>query len=131
MSKNHDPNPPIIFPTEEEKQTVLADFGALRHARRKAIEAALPAARAGLAALVDVCREKTGQGYRLRALLFSLWNGKPTSLIEILKLDRELREALLAVMNVFGDDDFFYDAISGAFMDVGLYDWFREEGGAK
>lgn len=127
----HDPNPPIIFPTEEEKQTVLADFGARMHAERKANMAGLPAAFAGIQELVQACAHKTGQSYHIRALLYSLWNGKPARLVEIVGLDRALREALLAVMNVFGDDMFFYDEIRGAFKDVGLFEWFLEEGGAK
>ena len=44
-----------------------------------------------LTMLVKCCRHKTGQGYKVRGLLYSLWNGKPYSLLEIVSLDRQLR----------------------------------------
>lgn len=77
--------------------------------------------------LVDCCAHKTGQGYKLRGLLYSLWNGKPYPLIEILALDRNLRLALLVVLEHFGDRGFFYDEISDAFRRRGLFDWFVDD----
>jgi len=87
---------------------------------------ALPAAIAGIHRLVTVCANKTGQSYKLRALLYSLWNGQPASLLEIVSLDWELRKDFLAVLLAFGQEEFFYDAIKSAFVARGLFDWFIE-----
>jgi len=93
--------------------------------------AAISEAKARLTKLVTVCFNKTGQSYKIRALLYSLWNGKPASLLEIITLDHELRAALLIVMAAFGDSQFFYDEIKAAFVERGLFDWFVEEGDCK
>lgn len=77
--------------------------------------------------LVDCCGHKTGQGYKLRGLLYSLWNGHPYPLIEIITLDRDLRFALLNVLENFGAEHFFYDEIKAAFVAAGLFDWFCEQ----
>lgn len=87
---------------------------------------AVPAAIMALHRLVEVCADKTGQRYHIRSLLYSLYNGHSTSLIEILNLDWELRKDLLAVLRAFGQDDFFYDQIAAAFKSRGLFDWFIE-----
>jgi hypothetical protein len=81
-----------------------------------------------LRALVKVCARKTGQSYKVRGLLYSLWNGKPFSLLEIITLDREIRADILGVLNHFGHPCFFYDQIKAEFTEVGLFDWFTEEG---
>ncbi len=78
--------------------------------------------------LVKACAHKTGQSYKLRGLLYSLWNGKPYSLLEIVTLDRLLRDNLFCVMENFGSTLFFYDDIKKPFTDAGLFDWFVEEG---
>jgi hypothetical protein len=84
-----------------------------------------------LSRLVKCCSVKTGQGYRLRGLLYSLWNGKAYSLLEILSLDLALRMDLLLVLAAFGADNFFYDEIKAEFVKAGLFNWFCEEGDAK
>lgn len=117
----------LDLPSEAENQAALNELFAEMRASRDAVRAGLPAACEGIATLVAACRQKTGQSYKIRALLFSLWNGKPASLLEIVGMDRALREALLAVMAVFGCDEFFYDAIGDAFNGAGLLDWFCEE----
>lgn len=89
---------PINPPTEAENAAALEEFFAAQKADRHAVRAALPAAHAGLALLVNCCRNKTGQSYHCRSLLYSLWNGKPTRLVEIVTLDRALRDALLDVI---------------------------------
>jgi hypothetical protein len=81
--------------------------------------------------LADCCANKTGQGYKLRALLYSLWNGKPASLLEIVTLDRNLRLCLLTVMEHFGEPTFFYEEIKSAFNKRGLFLWFCDEGEEK
>ena len=111
----------------EPMPEAIKELLAAERARRETIAAALPAARAGLARLVDCCANKTGQSYKVRALLYSLWNGKPAALIEIVGLDHELREALLAVLRVFGSNDFFYETVADAFKAAGLFPWFTEE----
>jgi len=80
---------------------------------------------------------KTGQGYKLRALLYSLWNGKPASLFEIVALDFEIRQDLCAVALAFGFEDwrgtdsFFYEQIRLAVSKAGLWHWFLEEAEAS
>jgi len=80
--------------------------------------------------LVRVCSQKTGQSYKVRALLYSLWNGKSTSLLEIVTLDLRIRQDLLQVLSEFGAPGFFYDEIKSEFAHQRLFDWFIEEGGA-
>ena len=83
---------------------------------------------AALPLLIEACSHKTGQSYHLRSLLYSLWNGQPASLLDVVHLDRSLRDALLSVVSAFGSDVFFYNEVSGAFKSAGLFDWFIEEG---
>ena len=54
-------------------------------------EHALVPAWEGLTRLTEVCLHKTGQGYKVRALLYSLWNGQPASLLEVVSLDWQIR----------------------------------------
>ena len=81
--------------------------------------------------LADVCAHKTGQSYKLRSLLYSLWNGKPASLNEVTGLDYELKIKLCMVILAFGTPEFFYDEIESAFVKRGIFDWFCEEGETK
>jgi hypothetical protein len=124
----------IHVPTEEEDKAALDEFftrlKAVQGEQRQAIALARPA----LVRLVEVLRDNhnTGQPYKLREILFSLWNGKPGSLIEIVGLDWELKRDLCLVIAAFGScpdpgEEFFYNAIEEAFREVGLFDWFREE----
>lgn len=115
----------------EDQAAALASFGAhVREVKRKqllAIAAAVPA----LERLVKVCAQRTGQSYKVRAMLYSLWNGQPTSLLEIVAMDWAIKEDLLAVLLAFGSEPrnsepFFYDALAGAFKKHGLMDWFTE-----
>lgn len=84
-----------------------------------------------LSALVKVCSNKTGQSYKVRSLIYSLWNGKPASLLNLITLDNEIRCNVLVVCAAFGDRKFFYDEIKAAFVERGLFDWFVEEGDVK
>lgn len=92
--------------------------------RKEAVGKAVPA----LARLVQMCGQKTGQSYKVRALLYSLWNGCSVSLLEVVSLDWSIRCDVLAVTLAFGDDDFFYGDIEQAFTDAGLFKWFIEAG---
>ncbi len=106
---------------------VFAHFRQQRDQQRAAVELAIPA----LKVLVDAMRHKTGQSGHLRSILFSMWNGKPTSMIEVVSLDFELRRNLCLVIQAWGygrdDWEFFYDAMKQAITDGGLWEWFLEE----
>ena len=99
-------------------------------------EAAI-AARPALHRLIEVCRHQTGQSYHVRNLLYSLWNGRATSLLDVLHLDYPIREDLCRVLLAFGfegrqpnEQTFFYDTIKTAFTDAGLFNWFLAAGEA-
>ena len=117
-----------LYTKEEQRASVLWTLEQQRKERAE-IEKTVPDALAAMTRLVAACAHKTGQSYHLRSMLYSLWNGRATRLVEIVNLDRELRDALLTVMRVFGCDSFFYDEISGAFKKARLFEWFLEEGG--
>src|SRR5436190_13994648 len=78
-------------------------------------QAAAKAAIAALERLCDVMRGRSGQPYKVRALLWSLYNGKPTSLSETMCLDWQIKTDLCAVILGFGyesprgDFALFYD----------------------
>ena len=120
--------PTIEFPTEEQKRKMLRDVLCRMKGVQQERAALLQGAHEALGRLVAVCAHKTGQGYKLRALLFSLWNGKPVSLLDKLGLDWELQKDFSTVLLAFGHDDFFYEAFTHAFRERGLKDWFDAEG---
>lgn len=95
--------------------------------RREACLKALPA----LDRLAIVMQGRSGQPYKIRSLLFSMWNGKPALFSDMLGLDWEIRKDLIAVMLAFGYEDsktaFFYNAIKAAVVSAGQWDWFLEE----
>ncbi len=95
--------------------------------RRQACLIAVPA----MERLAELLKRRSDQPYKLRALLFSLWSGKPASLSEIVGLDWEIRQDLLIVLAAFGYEDskaaFYYGAISDAICRAGEWDWFLEE----
>jgi len=123
--------PQIHFATEEEDAAHLKEFFAIQRAmtqeRRQACVAALPA----LDRLAEMMTGDSGQCYKVREILFSLWNGKPACLIEIVNLDWAVRKDLVAVILAFGWEDasvkFFYDALKGAVSRAGRWEWFIEE----
>lgn len=115
-----------------KKSELLDAFGAeLKHVRQRQREA-IEAARIALSGLVDVCGAKTGQSYKVRALLYSAWNGQPTSVLEIVSLDWAIKTDVMAVLLAFGCEpgggapSFFYDALADAFKAAGLFEWFTE-----
>ena len=119
--------PFIHFPTPEEDAAALQEFLAeqklIRNERREAVANAIPA----MERLAEVLKERSGQPYKIRALLHSMWNGKPAPLIELVCLDWALRKDLVAVMLAFGDDNFFYKEIEAAVRKAGQWRWFLEE----
>ncbi len=121
----------IHFPTPEEDERSLAEFltstNQLIKERRAACEQAIPA----LERLAIVMQGRSGQPYKVRTILFSLWNGKPAAVNEVLGLDWAIRKDLCAVLLAFGFEDmtvaFFYDALRKAIEDAGQWNWFIEE----
>lgn len=114
----------------EDKAFLEATLAAMAQKQRERLELVAPAKEA-LRRLVDMCGGRSGQAYKVRALLWSLYNGKPASLIECLGLDWNLRKDFCAVLLAFGfehkADSFFYRELSAAFAAVGLLEWFKEE----
>lgn len=119
--------PCIHLSTPEEDEAHLREFIAeqklIRDERRTAVAAAV----AAMARLAEVIKERSGQPYKVRALLYSIWNGKPAPLIDLVCLDWALRKDLVAVMLGFGSDDFFYKDLEAAVRQAGQWDWFLEE----
>lgn len=95
--------------------------------RVKAAVVAVPA----LKRLCKVMCDRSGQPHKIRALIYSLWNGKPVELNEVLSLDWELRQDVCAVILAFGFESkgvkFFYRTIEEEVRAVGQWDWFLEE----
>ena len=87
------------------------------------------AAQAGLAALprlVKACCHKGDTSYRLRGLLYSLFNGHPANLNDIQCLDWSLRKDLAAVILGMGSPGFSDDMILTAFETHNLGAWFLQ-----
>lgn len=104
---------------------VLAEFRSVIERQRKAVDLAKPA----LDRLVnDVLTQRSGQCYKMRELLFSLWNGRPVSLLNICGLDHDLRADLCKVIQAWGygsrDWEFFYDALETRVRAAGQWEWF-------
>jgi hypothetical protein len=123
--------PKINIPTKEETDAAFKEYFARQKSvtaeRVKAAVVAVPA----LKRLCQVMCERSGQPYKVRALLYSLWNGKPVELIEVVSLDWELHQDICAVVLAFGFEGggvkFFYTAIENEIRAVGQWDWFLEE----
>ena len=112
--------------TQEMFQKLAANRATMR-------DLAIQARREALPFLVQTMAHQTGQSYKLRALLYSLWNGQPADLSDVLGLDWNLRVALLVVIAAFGFEEkggtgetFFYEAISTELQQHGLTTWFCE-----
>jgi hypothetical protein len=88
-------------------------------------------AQAALERLAEVMKGRSGQPHKVRTLLYSMWNGKPAELNELLGLDWQIKKDLVAVMLAFGYEDskvkFFYRAIETAIKNSGQWEWFLEE----
>ena len=112
---------------EEELEAMLAEMKTRHSQYRLKGGLALQA----LDRLALVLQHRSGQPYKLRALLYSLYNGKPASLIEVLGLDAEIRADLALVVEGFGFEDAkvkcFYDAMKAAITKAGQWEWFIAE----
>jgi hypothetical protein len=110
-------------------QEALAERGRVIREQRAAAQAAAPA----MQRLAEALQGRSGQPYKLRSILYSLWNGKPASLVEIVCLDWDIRKGLCAVLLGFGfggdrtTPEFFYQALQQAVTAAGQWTWFLEE----
>jgi len=90
--------------------------------------AAAVEAHQALARLADLLCGRSGQCYKVRAILFSLYNGKPTCLLEVVGLDWAIRKDLGKVILAFGYETtgvpFFYNTLKNAITQKGQWDWF-------
>lgn len=115
---------------DAERQAAIESFIAAQRIARKERAEAVNIARPALARLIETFPQRTNQSYHLRNLLYSLWNGKPTSLSNVLNLDWSLRKDFNAVLLAFGheskDCEFFYKAVQTALTEAGQFDWFLE-----
>jgi len=119
------------------RATTSAELRKDREERRAAAELA----RAALQRLCrDVLSQRSGQCFKVRDLLYSLYNGQPASLLEVVCLDWAIRQDLCAVLLAFGFEDcrhepghdgvekpsFFYAEMKAAIVAAGQWDWFIE-----
>ena len=128
--------PVIRFPSEAEEKRLMEDslrrMRDVRHEQGEAARSALPA----LKRLIEVMRHKTGQGYKLREFLHSMWSGTATAdLCSVVSLDWEIRKDLGRVLLAWGfpgskhQGEFFYTQLEEALSAAGLLEWFRKDGG--
>ena len=119
---------------------VREEINRMLEVRQKHGEAAR-LARRSLDTLILVMRNKTGQSYKVRAFLYSLWNGQAVSLLDAITLDYDLRRCLCDVIMAWGyearpvdfnnDQSFFYDYVKERVTKAQLWDWFLDmDGGA-
>lgn len=124
---------PVHPAADSEQEDTLADFFAEERRKNQERREAVAAARPALERLCQVMQERSGQPYKVRALLYSLWNGEATGLIDVLGLDWQIRKDICAVTLAFGfeepGNEFFYKAIREAITKAGQWDWFIEAGG--
>ena len=123
----------LDIPTPEENASALEEFFAEQRKLATEGRSAVAAAKPALLRLCDVLRGRSGQPFKLRSLLYSLYNGQPASLIEIVALDWEIRKDLCAVLLAFGFEDprdeansFFYEELKTAITSAGQWKWFLE-----
>ncbi len=118
----------MCFQFREKDDTGLKEFyakqGRISIHRAQAVSEAVKE----LPLLVQACAGRSGQSFYIRGILFSLWNGKPADLSDVLNLDWELKVALCAVVKAFGSEGFFYKEIEAAFKESGQLEWFKSEG---
>jgi hypothetical protein len=113
----------IMNAEEPDASEFLREMFAIQDERRATVQPA----REALDRLVQMMAHRSGTSGRMRALLYSLWNGKPAPLNNVLGLDWGNRKDFCAVVLAFGCDEFFYDAIEEAVTKAGLWEWFLEE----
>lgn len=101
-------------------------FATMRTIQREFSEAG-KRAKSACYRLAKVLMGTSGQPYKLRALLFSLWNGKPWTLNDVVALDWTIRKDLCLLLLGWGSSECFYDELREAIESVGQWEWFIEE----
>ena len=135
---NHEKGGPLIdYPTKDEVRQQLAETFAKMKDNHAEHRLAAVNAREALPRLIHVLHGRSGQSFKLRRLLFSMWSGTPgADLSDVVCFDWEIRRDLCRLVLGWGyrggggEPEFFYDALATALTAAGLMDWFREEGGA-
>jgi len=77
--------------------------------------------------LLPVLSGRSGQSYKVRGILYSLWNGQPFSWLEFVGLDRSIKQDLAVVLIGWGAPGFFYDEMRRGIVSAGQWAWFLEE----
>jgi hypothetical protein len=95
--------------------------------RKQAFASAVLEASPALDRLMEVLKGRSGQPFKLRALLYSMWNGKPWTLNDIVCFDWQIKKDLCAVLLAWGHNNFFYTHLENAIRAVGQWVWFLEE----
>lgn len=115
----------------DEPDALVVDAVQAFAARLREREASVAPALEALQRLVGCCAQKSGQSYKLRSLLWSLYNGKPASLLDVVALDTDLRRDLGAVLLAWGYEGararFSYREMREAFESAKLWLWFEAE----
>lgn len=122
---------PVHQPSEKQKKEALSSFAGAMKAMIADGRDAVAKAKPALQRICAAMGQRTNQSYHLRALLYSLWNGKATSLLEVVSLDRSLRNDFCAVLLAFGfhdgTEEFFYDEVTAELKASGQFEWFVQE----
>lgn len=117
------------FKTPQQLPEIVSAIQRMQATRAAHYQAA-KVGQTALEQLVLVMKERTGQGYKLREMLFNLYNGRPADWSDILCLDYNLRQALCAVVLGWGYEDrevrFFYSYMQERLEAHGLFKWFAD-----
>jgi len=116
---------PIQLLNLEDELTKQA-YDRMREATKRAMLAAQVAIGA-IDRLMPVLQGRSGQSFRVRGILWSLYNGKAYSWLEIVHLDRAIKEDLAALMLGWGCPGCFYDELKAAVTAAGQWQWFTAE----
>ncbi|HEY1171065.1 MAG TPA: hypothetical protein VGH19_06800 [Verrucomicrobiae bacterium] len=109
-----------------EDQAVLQEFfKGVRECQTESKAAALAGIEA-LNRLIEACRHQSGQSYKIRSMLYSLFNGQPADMSDIQTLDWALRKDLTAVALGMGCPGFPDYLIKEMFKAAKLGKWFLE-----
>lgn len=106
------------------------DFGkSLSDMQRERVALVTPALEA-LRRLVAVCGAGSSQSCKVAMLLWSLYNGRPVSLLDLVGLDWAIRKDLGTVMLAWGFESragsFFYAEMKAVFRAAGLWGWMMD-----
>jgi hypothetical protein len=125
---------PFPFKPAEGSAEVFKTMLTKRQATDWERDAACAQANPALKRLIRIMANKTGQSYKIRALLYSLYSDEATSLLDTVCLDWPIKKDLNAVVLAFGYENpktnthFFYKALESAIQSAGLWAWFVESG---